>query len=161
MYGVLYAYTPEAFPTPHRGTGDALASAFNRVMGLIAPIIKIVTTSRDGSSNINANVYVYFVEKQVYAVTDLTLDVCRPVFISASLFVVSAILAVLLPIEVRQTHTVLLCTTVPDVFLVCVDRGQGCSLILHDEVYDRSCPLRRAFTPSHNSRLGIVRSHSI
>ncbi|KAI0787248.1 MFS general substrate transporter [Irpex lacteus] len=86
MYGVLYAYTPEAFPTPHRGTGDALASAFNRVMGLIAPIIKIVTTSRDGTSNINANV---------------------PVFISASLFVVSAILAVLLPIEVRQNIMVL------------------------------------------------------
>ncbi|KAI0089234.1 major facilitator superfamily domain-containing protein [Irpex rosettiformis] len=78
MYGVLYAYTPEAFPTPHRGTGDALASAVNRVMGLIAPIIKIVTTSRDGSSTVDANV---------------------PVFISASLFVVSAILAMLLPIE--------------------------------------------------------------
>ena len=59
MYGVLYAYTPEAFPTPHRGTGDALASAFNRVMGLIAPIIKIATTSRDGSSTVDANVYVH------------------------------------------------------------------------------------------------------
>ncbi|KAI0692544.1 major facilitator superfamily domain-containing protein [Cytidiella melzeri] len=79
MYGVLYAYTPEVFPTPHRGTGDALASAFNRVMGLIAPIIKIATTARDGSSNsINANV---------------------PVFISATLFVVASILAMLLPIE--------------------------------------------------------------
>ncbi|KAI0027720.1 major facilitator superfamily domain-containing protein [Vararia minispora EC-137] len=45
MYGVLYAYTPEVFPAPHRGTGDALASAFNRIMGLIAPLIKIATTS--------------------------------------------------------------------------------------------------------------------
>jgi hypothetical protein len=44
MYGVLYAYTPEVFPAPHRGTGDALASAFNRVMGLLAPIIKIAAT---------------------------------------------------------------------------------------------------------------------
>lgn len=102
MYGVLYAYTPEAFPTPHRGTGDALASAFNRVMGLIAPIIKIVTTSRDGSSTVNANVYVssYFNTREPQ--TDLSRCDSRPVFISASLFIVSAILAILLPIEVRQ-----------------------------------------------------------
>ncbi|KAI0314336.1 major facilitator superfamily domain-containing protein [Amylostereum chailletii] len=45
MYGVLYAYTPEVFPAPHRGTGDAIASAFNRITGLLAPIIKIATTS--------------------------------------------------------------------------------------------------------------------
>lgn len=86
MYGVLYAYTPEVFPTPHRGTGDALASALNRVMGLIAPIIKIATTSRDGSaSTVGANV---------------------PVFISAALFVVAAVLAVLLPIEVSRVDAV-------------------------------------------------------
>ncbi|KAI0089233.1 major facilitator superfamily domain-containing protein [Irpex rosettiformis] len=78
MYGVLYAYTPEVFPTPHRGTGDALASAFNRVMGLISPLIKIATTSKNGTSSVDANI---------------------PVFISASLFVLASILAVLLPIE--------------------------------------------------------------
>ncbi|KAI0787249.1 major facilitator superfamily domain-containing protein [Irpex lacteus] len=78
MYGVLYAYTPEVFPTPHRGTGDALASAFNRVMGLISPLIKIATTSKDGTASVDANV---------------------PVFISASLFVLASILAMLLPIE--------------------------------------------------------------
>jgi hypothetical protein len=61
MYGVLYAYTPEVFPTPHRGTGDALASAFNRVMGVIAPVVKIVTTTRDGATHgVSANVYVSF-----------------------------------------------------------------------------------------------------
>ncbi|KAL5528270.1 hypothetical protein ACEPAF_7406 [Sanghuangporus sanghuang] len=79
MYGVLYAYTPEVFPTPHRGTGDALCSAFNRITGLLAPVIKIITTSRDGgSSSIGAN---------------------APVFVSASLFMVAALLTVLLPIE--------------------------------------------------------------
>ena len=55
MYGVLYAYTPEVFPTPHRGTGDALASAFNRAMGLVSPLIKIATTSKDGSASVDAN----------------------------------------------------------------------------------------------------------
>ncbi|KAJ8474774.1 hypothetical protein ONZ45_g15837 [Pleurotus djamor] len=51
MYGVLYAYTPEVFPAPHRGTGDALCSAFNRITGILAPVIKIATTNRDGSAS--------------------------------------------------------------------------------------------------------------
>ncbi|KAJ3769764.1 MFS general substrate transporter [Lentinula raphanica] len=51
MYGVLYAYTPEVFPAPHRGTGDALCSAFNRMTGILAPAIKIVTTPASGSAS--------------------------------------------------------------------------------------------------------------
>ncbi|KIK66825.1 hypothetical protein GYMLUDRAFT_1023751, partial [Collybiopsis luxurians FD-317 M1] len=51
MYGVLYAYTPEVFPAPHRGTGDALCSAFNRMTGLLAPAIKIVTTPASGGAS--------------------------------------------------------------------------------------------------------------
>ncbi|KAH8119185.1 MFS general substrate transporter [Phellopilus nigrolimitatus] len=79
MYGVLYAYTPEVFPAPHRGTADALCSAFNRITGILAPVIKITTTSRDGStSSVGPNV---------------------PVFVSAALFMVSAVLSMLLPIE--------------------------------------------------------------
>lgn len=58
MYGVLYAYTPEIFPAPHRGTGDALASSFNRVTGILAPVIKMVTTSPTGvGSDQTANRY--------------------------------------------------------------------------------------------------------
>lgn len=41
MYGVLYAYTPEVFPAPNRGTGTGIASCFNRIAGLCAPIIAI------------------------------------------------------------------------------------------------------------------------
>ncbi|KAJ3983456.1 MFS general substrate transporter [Lentinula detonsa] len=79
MYGVLYAYTPEVFPAPHRGTGDALCSAFNRMTGILAPAIKIVTTPASGdASQATAN---------------------GPIFVAASLFLVSAILMVLLPIE--------------------------------------------------------------
>lgn len=37
FYGVLYGYTPEVFPSPHRGTGDALAAAASRVTGIFAP----------------------------------------------------------------------------------------------------------------------------
>ncbi|KAK7030175.1 major facilitator superfamily domain-containing protein [Favolaschia claudopus] len=79
MYGVLYAYTPEVFPAPHRGTGDALCSAFNRICGVLAPVIKIVTTNPDGTAvGGTAN---------------------GPIFVSATLFMVASILMLLLPIE--------------------------------------------------------------
>ncbi|KAH7926360.1 MFS general substrate transporter [Leucogyrophana mollusca] len=79
MYGVLYAYTPEVFPAPHRGTGDALCSALNRIGGFIAPLIKIATTPTSGTASAStAN---------------------GPVFVSAALFMVAAILTILLPIE--------------------------------------------------------------
>jgi len=77
MYGVLYAYTPEVFPAPHRGTGDALAASLNRVAGILAPVIKIATTSKSGVGPA-AN---------------------APVFLSASLFLVGALLTMFLPIE--------------------------------------------------------------
>ncbi|EGN99416.1 hypothetical protein SERLA73DRAFT_73941 [Serpula lacrymans var. lacrymans S7.3] len=79
MYGVLYAYTPEVFPAPHRGTGDALCSALNRIGGFIAPLIKIATTPATGTVSANA--------------------ANGPVFVSATLFLVAAILTMLLPIE--------------------------------------------------------------
>ncbi|KAF8224337.1 MFS general substrate transporter [Tricholoma matsutake] len=80
MYGVLYAYTPEVFPAPHRGTGDALASSFNRITGILAPVIKIATTSASGvaASNSTAN---------------------GPIFVAASLFIVATFLMMFLPIE--------------------------------------------------------------
>ncbi|CAI7573430.1 unnamed protein product [Penicillium pancosmium] len=45
MYGVLYAYTPEVFPAPNRGTGSGIASCFNRIAGLMAPIIGIYAST--------------------------------------------------------------------------------------------------------------------
>jgi hypothetical protein len=36
MYAVLYAYTPEVFPTKDRGTGNALAATANRIFGIVA-----------------------------------------------------------------------------------------------------------------------------
>ncbi|KAF9070003.1 MFS general substrate transporter [Rhodocollybia butyracea] len=79
MYGVLYAYTPEVFPAPHRGTGDAICSAFNRITGVLAPVIKIATTTAAGSAAHGA--------------------ANGPIFVSATLFIVSAVLMLFLPIE--------------------------------------------------------------
>ncbi|CAI7663111.1 unnamed protein product [Penicillium manginii] len=33
-YGTLYAYTPEVFPSGHRGTGNGVAIGLNRIMGI-------------------------------------------------------------------------------------------------------------------------------
>jgi MFS family permease len=38
-YGVLYAYTPEVLPSAHRGTGNAITVACNRIMGIVAALI--------------------------------------------------------------------------------------------------------------------------
>ncbi|KAG6917195.1 hypothetical protein DXG01_003538 [Tephrocybe rancida] len=73
MYGVLYAITPELFPTKDRGTGNAIVAAANRVFGIMAPIIAL------------------------YA--DLTTSV--PIFIAGAIFVVSGFIALLLPFESR------------------------------------------------------------
>ncbi|KAM3488530.1 hypothetical protein MY3957_008187 [Beauveria namnaoensis] len=38
-YGTLYAYTPEVLPSAHRGTGNGVAVALNRIMGIISAVI--------------------------------------------------------------------------------------------------------------------------
>lgn len=53
MYGVLYAYTPEVFPAPNRGTGTGIASCLNRIAGLLAPIIAV----KAGDANPKAPIY--------------------------------------------------------------------------------------------------------
>jgi hypothetical protein len=39
MYGVLYAVTPELFPTHARGTGNALVAVANRVFGIMVRVV--------------------------------------------------------------------------------------------------------------------------
>lgn len=38
-YGCLYAYTPEVLPSAHRATGNGIAVAFNRLMGIMAAVV--------------------------------------------------------------------------------------------------------------------------
>ena len=45
--GVLFGYAPELFPTPSRGTGDALVACCQRVFGLFAPIIAVYSPAAD------------------------------------------------------------------------------------------------------------------
>ncbi|KAF9265777.1 MFS general substrate transporter [Marasmius fiardii PR-910] len=73
MYGVLYALTPELFPTKDRGTGNAITASANRIFGVMAPIIAL------------------------YA--DLSTPV--PIYVSGAIFLFAGFLALLLPYESR------------------------------------------------------------
>lgn len=55
MYGVLYAYTPEVFPAPNRGTGTGISSCLNRIAGLCAPLVAIYTSTDNPNSPIYAS----------------------------------------------------------------------------------------------------------
>lgn len=71
MYGTLYAYTPEIFPTKIRGTAVGLAASANRVLGVFAPIIAIFA--------------------------DLT--TLAPIFVSGALFLFAGFLVLCYPYE--------------------------------------------------------------
>ncbi|KAI1004948.1 MFS siderochrome iron transporter 1 [Podosphaera aphanis] len=73
MYAVLYAYTPEIFPTKDRGTGNALTASANRIFGVMAPIIAMLTN----------------------------LETSSPVYISGALFILAGLLVLFLPYETR------------------------------------------------------------
>ncbi|PNY26813.1 Membrane transporter [Tolypocladium capitatum] len=73
MYAVLYGYTPEIFPTPQRGTGNALAATSNRIFGIMAPIIAMFAN----------------------------LKTSAPVYTSGALFIVAGLLVLILPFESR------------------------------------------------------------
>ncbi|KAK5087866.1 Major Facilitator superfamily [Lithohypha guttulata] len=70
-YGTLYAYSPEVLPSAHRGTGNGIAIACNRVMGLVSAA---VATSANTATS-------------------------APIYICAVLYIVMAIVAVLMPFE--------------------------------------------------------------
>ncbi|KAJ7220711.1 MFS general substrate transporter [Mycena pura] len=73
FYGVLYGYAPEVFPTPRRGTGDAFAAASSRITGLFAPIIAVYSNAGKTPNG--------------------------PVYASATIFIVTGLVMLLLPIE--------------------------------------------------------------
>jgi MFS family permease len=73
MYAVLYAYTPEIFPTKDRGTGNAITASANRIFGIMAPIIAMFAN----------------------------LQTAAPVYVSGALFIAAGLLVIILPFEPR------------------------------------------------------------
>lgn len=70
-YGTLYAYTPEVLPSAHRGTGNGVAVACNRVMGIVSAVVA------------------------TFAKTSTP----TPLYVCAAIFIAGAIVAALLPFE--------------------------------------------------------------
>jgi hypothetical protein len=95
MYGVLYALTPELFPTKDRTTGNALTASANRVFGVMVrysffqvsipePLLKSV----------------WFLKAPIIALyADLTTSI--PIFIAGAIFLGAGLIALLLPYEPR------------------------------------------------------------
>ncbi|KAK4153295.1 hypothetical protein C8A00DRAFT_43786 [Chaetomidium leptoderma] len=73
MYAVLYGFTPELFPTPQRGTGNALTATCNRIFGIMAPIVAMFAN----------------------------LQTAAPVYTSGALFIAAGVLVLALPFESR------------------------------------------------------------
>lgn len=73
MYAVLYAFTPELFPTKDRGTGNALTATANRIFGIMAPIIAMFAN----------------------------LQTSAPVYTSGALFIAAGLVVLTLPFESR------------------------------------------------------------
>ncbi|KAM0786773.1 hypothetical protein ACM66B_002208 [Microbotryomycetes sp. NB124-2] len=74
MYAVIYAYTPEAFPTTTRGTACGIASALSRLAGIVSPLITGIL---------------------------LSINVSAPLLLSSACFFVTAAAAAFLPFETR------------------------------------------------------------
>ncbi|OGE48394.1 hypothetical protein PENARI_c029G11366 [Penicillium arizonense] len=70
-YGTLYAYTPEVFPSAHRGTGNGVAIGLNRIMGIVSAVV-------GQAADTNTPV---------------------PIYICAALYIVMAIVAAAFPFE--------------------------------------------------------------
>ncbi|KAJ5024704.1 hypothetical protein PSV08DRAFT_412704 [Bipolaris maydis] len=73
MYAVLYAYTPEIFPTKDRGTGNAITASANRIFGIMAPVVAMFAD----------------------------LETSIPVYVSGALFIAAGLLVLVLPFESR------------------------------------------------------------
>lgn len=71
MYAVLYAYTPEVFPTKDRGSGNAICATANRVFGIMAPIVAMFAN----------------------------LETVAPVYTSGALFIAAGLAVIVLPFE--------------------------------------------------------------
>lgn len=77
-YGVLYAYTPEVFPAPVRGTGSGIASCLNRISGLCAPLVAIYSSGADATI---------------------------PIYVSGALMLAAFVAMCMFPIETRGRQT--------------------------------------------------------
>jgi len=79
--GTLYAYTPEVLPSAHRATGNGIAIACNRIMGLVsAAVASSANTATSAPIYICAVLYIVMVRLSTLRTNPnrLTHFSCRP-----------------------------------------------------------------------------------
>lgn len=90
MYGVLYAVSPELFPTRDRGTGNALVAVANRIFGImVRPPLPSPSSTLTG-----------WWQAPIIAL-ESNLQTSVPIFVAAALFIGAGLIALLLPFEPR------------------------------------------------------------
>jgi MFS family permease len=106
MYAVLYAYTPEIFPTKDRGTGNALTATANRVFGIMAVrsidfSFRMISLQKVDIGEVanQASVQTEADFSQPIIAMFANLQTSAPVYTSGALFIVAGLLVVILPFE--------------------------------------------------------------
>ena len=94
MYGVLYAVSPELFPTRGRGTGNAIVASANRIFGIMVSLSFI---SDHCFTHFHANDRPKAPIIALYA----NLATSAPIYVSGALFIVAGVIALGLPFEPR------------------------------------------------------------
>lgn len=97
MYAVLYAYTPETFVTPHRGTGNALTATANRVFGIMA--VSAETCPSGWVAGCADFECAFFLQPIIAMFANL--ETAAPVYTSGALFIVAGLLVLLMPFETQ------------------------------------------------------------
>lgn len=98
MYGVLYAVTPELFPTKDRGTGNALTATGNRICGVMVRENSLfLFHARSYGVVIEMGPHVQAPVIALYA----NLNTPVPIFIAGAVFITAGFIALLLPYETR------------------------------------------------------------
>lgn len=101
MYAVLYGYTPEIFPTPQRGTGNALTATCNRIFGIMAvSSTPSLGADRDSTSTL-VGYFKLICKRQPIVAMFANLETAAPVYTSGALFIAAGLLVLILPFESR------------------------------------------------------------
>ena len=58
MYAIMYAFTPESFPGPHRGLGTGQAATLLRLGGLVASLIGTYTNFSTAPIYVSASFWI-------------------------------------------------------------------------------------------------------
>lgn len=98
MYGVLYAVSPELFPTRDRGTGNAIVSSANRIFGIM--VSGMVDQGLLWGWYVTWKLTSRLVQSPIIALY-ANLNTSVPIWVAGVIFLAAGLIALLLPFEPR------------------------------------------------------------